>query len=138
MTPPARRSGWSADQRDYQPRPTHISIMPVRNVRRRYLALHVHSEADISKADLIKAISEKIHLLYGVKGAAETDYRMIEYDQQLKQGIIRCNHDRLTETRAALAHITSIDGAPVSVQVVTVSGTIRSLRKRLEPIMRTV
>jgi RNase P/RNase MRP subunit POP5 len=105
--------------------------MPVRNVRRRYLALQVHSEADISKADLSRAVSDKIHFLYGVKGATETDYRMIEYDQQLRRAIIRCNHDRLNETRAALAHITAIKDAPVAIQVVTVSGTIKTLRKRL-------
>ena len=105
--------------------------MPVRNVRRRYLALQVNSEADLTKTDLSWAISDKIHLLYGVKGAAETDYRMIEFDQQQGRGIIRCSHDKLTETRAALAHITAINGAPVSVQVVTVSGTIKSLRNRL-------
>lgn len=85
----------------------------------------------MTEADLSHVISDKIHLLYGVKGAAETNYRMIEYNQQHRQGIIRCNHDRLTETRAALAHITAINGAPVSVQVITVSGTIKSLRKRL-------
>ena len=106
--------------------------MPVRNVRRRYLAIQVHSEADIVKGKLSRAVSDKINFLYGVKGAAETDLRMIEYDQQLMQGIIRCNHDRLTETRAALAHITAIDDAPVAIQVVTVSGTIKTLRKRLE------
>ena len=106
--------------------------MPVRNVRRRYLALKIHGETDTSESDLRRAISDKIHFLYGVKGAAETDFRMIEYDQQLMQGIIRCNHDRLTETRAALAHITAINDAPVSVQVVTVSGTIKTLKKRLE------
>ncbi len=106
--------------------------MPVRNVRRRYLAIQVHGDAEISEADLHRAIKDKIHFLYGVKGAAETDYRMIEYDQQLMQGIIRCNHDRLTETRATLAHITAINDAPVAIQVVTVSGTIKTLRKRLE------
>jgi len=106
--------------------------MPVRNVRRRYLALYIHGETDISEADLHRAISDKIHFLYGVKGAAETDLKMIEYDPKLRQGIIRCNHDRLTETRAALAHITAIDDAPVAIQVVTVSGTIKTLRKRLE------
>jgi len=111
--------------------------MPVRNVRRRYLALHIHGETDISEADLHRAISDKIHFLYGVKGAAETDFRMIEYDQQLRQGIIRCSHDRLTETRAALAHITSINDAPVALQVVTVSGTIKTLRKRLTETMGT-
>ncbi len=106
--------------------------MPVRNVRRRYLALQLHCEAEPSKSELSRVISDKIRFLYGVKGAAETDLRMIEYDQQLMQGIIRCNHDRLTETRAALAHITAIDDAPVAIQVVTVSGTIKTLRKRLE------
>jgi RNase P/RNase MRP subunit POP5 len=113
--------------------------MPVRNVRRRYLAIKVNIEADITQSEVSRAISDKIHLLYGVKGAAETNYRMIEYDQENRQGIIRCNHDRLTETRAALAHITAIKGAPASVHVVTVSGTIKSLRKRLtQPEMETV
>ncbi len=113
--------------------------MPVRNIRRRYLALKIHGETDISEADLYRAISDKIHFLYGVKGSAETDCRMIEYDQQQRRGIIRCNHDRLTETRAALAHITSINDAPVAIQVVTVSGTIKTLRKRLtEPNMEKV
>ena len=107
--------------------------MPVRNVRRRYLALQVYSEADLTEADLSHAISDKIHLLYGVKGAAETNYRMIEYNQQPRQGIIRCNHDKLIETRAALAHITAINGAPVSIQVITVSGTIKSLRSKSGP-----
>lgn len=105
--------------------------MPVRNVRRRYLALEVHSEAKVSEADLRHAISDKIHFLYGVKGAAETDFRMIEYDEQRKRGIIRCSHDRLTETRAALAHITAINVAPAAIHVVTASGTIKTLRKRL-------
>jgi ribonuclease P/MRP protein subunit POP5 len=105
--------------------------MPVRNVRRRYLAIRVHSEADVSKADLRRAVSDEIHFLYGVKGAVETDCRTIEFNQPQGKGIIRCNHDRLTETRAALAHITAINGAPVSIQVITVSGTIKSLRKRL-------
>ena len=85
----------------------------------------------MTEADLSRVISDKIHLMYGVKGAAETDYRMIEFDQLQGRGIIRCNHDKLTETRAALAHITAINGASVSVQVVTVSGTIKSLRNRL-------
>jgi ribonuclease P/MRP protein subunit POP5 len=105
--------------------------MPVRNVRRRYLALQVHSEADIRQADLSRAISDKIHFLYGVKGGVETDFRMIDFNQLQGKGIIRCNHDRLTETRAAIAHITAINGAPVSIQVIMVSGTIKSLRKRL-------
>ncbi len=105
--------------------------MPVRNVRRRYLAIIIHSEAEISEADLHRAVSDKIHFLYGVKGAAETGFRMIEYDQQHRRGIIRCSHDRLTEARAALAHITSINDAPAAIQVVTVSGTIKTLRKRL-------
>ena len=105
--------------------------MPVRNVRRRYLALRVHSEAEVSSDELNRTINDKIHFMYGVKGAAQTDLRLIEYDQQLRQGIIRCSHDRLTETRAALAHITAINDTPLAIQVVTVSGTIKSLRKRL-------
>ncbi|MCW4049676.1 MAG: Rpp14/Pop5 family protein [Candidatus Bathyarchaeota archaeon] len=105
--------------------------MPVRNVRRRYLAIRVHSESSVSEEDLLDAINQKIHYLYGVKGASEINLKMIEYSPEEKHGILRCSHNRLTEMRAALAHITSINNIESSIHVIRVSGTIKTLRKKL-------
>ena len=104
--------------------------MPVRNVRRRYLDIRVRYDSDITEHDLYEAIQKEIHFLYGVKGSSEANFRMIEYSPEERQGIIRCNQSRLTETRAAVAHVTEINGLPASIQVVAVSGTIKSLKKK--------
>ncbi|MBN2336217.1 Rpp14/Pop5 family protein [Candidatus Bathyarchaeota archaeon] len=104
--------------------------MPVRNVRRRYLDICVRCDSDIAEHDLFEAILKEIRFLYGVKGDSEANFRMIEYSPEESHGIIRCSHNRLTEMRAAVAHVTEINGLPASIQVVAVSGTIKSLKKK--------
>ena len=103
--------------------------MPVRSVRRRYLWAHVKSETDHKQDPVHKAIDEKIHFLYGVKGASEMNYRLIEFYPEEQNLILRCNHNRLNEMRAVLAHISKIDDAPVRIDVKLVSGTIKTLKK---------
>lgn len=104
--------------------------MPVRNHRRRYLAIRVYSDHSHSEEELANAIEEKIRFLYGVKGSSDTRFRMIEYSREEGRGIVRCSHDMLTEMRATLAHVSAIGDKPASIQVLRVSGTIKSLRRK--------
>jgi len=104
--------------------------MPVRNVRRRYIAFKVVSGSPVSEAHLWGAIEHQLRLLYGVKGSYEADLRLIEYEPEALSGVLRCSHEHLTQTRAALAHLTEIGGVPTSIQVVRVSGTIKTLRRK--------
>jgi RNase P/RNase MRP subunit POP5 len=104
--------------------------MPVRSVRRRYLWINIESNISLSSASLNSIIENKILYLYGVKGAVEIGYRLIEYDPEESNAILRCFHNRLNEFRSALAHIYEIQGTPARVDVKLVSGTIKSLRKR--------
>ncbi|MCW4012416.1 MAG: Rpp14/Pop5 family protein [Candidatus Bathyarchaeota archaeon] len=103
--------------------------MPVRSVRRRYLWAHLESETHHKEETVHKAIEAKIHFLYGVKGASEMNYRLIEFYPEEQNIILRCNHNRLNEMRAVLAHISEIDDVPVRIDVKLVSGTIKSLKK---------
>ena len=103
--------------------------MPVRSVRRRYLWTYIESETDHIEDTVHKAIEDKIHFLYGVKGATEMNYRLIEFYPETQNLIIRCNHNRLNEMRAVLAHISEINGAPIRIDVKLVSGTIKTLKK---------
>jgi RNase P/RNase MRP subunit POP5 len=103
--------------------------MPVRSVRRRYLWIHIETEAVIDAESLNKEIDAKIHYLYGVKGAVEMNYRLIDFFQDGSYAILRCNHNRLNEMRAALAHISAISEKPTRIDVLRVSGTIKALRK---------
>ena len=102
--------------------------MPVRSVRRRYLNLHIEAEK-LSEDSLNRAIESKIHFLYGVKGAVEINYKLIEYNVDENKALIRCNHDRLNEMRVVLSHITEIEKRTCRIDVTLVSGTIKSLRK---------
>ena len=104
--------------------------MPVRSVRRRYLNLNIESEK-MNEDLLNKTIESKIHFLYGVKGAVEINYRLIEYNQDENWAIIRCNHNRLNEIRVVLANITEVEKNPCRIDVTLVSGTIKSLKKHL-------
>ncbi|MBD3171064.1 hypothetical protein GF326_01200 [Candidatus Bathyarchaeota archaeon] len=103
--------------------------MPVRSVRRRYLWIHVLTDQTLDYASLNEIIHKKIHYLYGVKGAVELNYKLIDFFPKKKNAIIRCNHDRLIEMRTVLAQITVINGKPSRIGVKRVSGTIKTLKR---------
>ena len=104
--------------------------MPVRSTRRRYLWIHVETEASLNAETLDASIESKIHFLYGVNGAVDINYRLIELIDG-NDAVIRCNHTRLNQMRTALAHISEIQGKPARIDVKLVSGTIKALKKKI-------
>jgi RNase P/RNase MRP subunit POP5 len=105
--------------------------MPVRNVRRRYLAFHLNSEIEISVEKLYSMLKENISNLYGIKGLVDANLKLIEYESDSKTGILRCNHDFLRQLRTAIVFIKKIDSKPVSINITRTSGTIKSLKKKI-------
>lgn len=105
--------------------------MPVSRARRRYLAFRVHGGERVSQSEMWSVISSEVRYLYGVKGSAEADTRLIEYDPDTMLGILRCSHNYLREVRAALARVTEIGGGVASIRVLRVSGTIKTLREKI-------
>jgi RNase P/RNase MRP subunit POP5 len=105
-------------------------MMPVRGVRRRYLLFDVAGEhAPIEKA-IWETIRDSILTLYGSKGLSLIDANLIEYNEETRNGIIRCTHDTERFLRASLASIMNISGSPVAFRVQRTSGTIKALRKK--------
>ena len=92
--------------------------------------INIKSESSLSEEQVERAITAKIHFLYGVKGADELNYRLIDYYPDEQNLIIRCNHDRLNEIRAVIAHISEINGNKVRMDVNLVSGTIKTLKRK--------
>ena len=103
--------------------------MPVKTVRRRYIAFKV--EGETSKRELEEAIRGSVERLYGLNGLWKLEPTLIEFDEQYQIGIVRCNHRWLPWMRASLTAITEIKGKPIALHVLRVSGTLRALRKRL-------
>lgn len=88
------------------------------------------SEREIDKRDLMIALWDSIHSLYGDVGASEIKLRLISYHTREGAhrvvGILRCAHDKVEEVRASLACIHSIAEARVGIRVMKTSGTIRA------------
>ncbi len=100
-------------------------------MRRRYLALKVLSEQSISKRDIVDAVWNAVLQLFGEYGASQINLTFIEYNSENNWGILRCSHKALETVRASVASVTDINGKPVAVDVLGVSGTLKALRKRL-------
>jgi RNase P/RNase MRP subunit POP5 len=54
----------------------------------------------------------------------------MEYDEETREGIIRCDRSHTRELRAALALITEISNSDSAVRVTGASGTIKSLKTK--------
>lgn len=99
-------------------------------VKRRYLALRVLSEQSISKRDMLDAVWNALLQLFGEYGASQTNLTLIEYNSEKSQGILRCSHRAVEMVRASVASVTEINGKPVAIDVLGVSGTLKALRKK--------
>jgi RNase P/RNase MRP subunit POP5 len=78
----------------------------------------------------MNAVWGAVTKLYGEFGASQTGLSLIDYDQQKKTAIVRVGHKALDMVRASLASITQMSNKPAAVHVLTVSGTIKALKKK--------
>ena len=105
--------------------------MPVRNVRRRYLCFTIESDVIVKEKELWEIIQSSIHDLYGLKGLSIIEPNLIEYNTDIRKGILRCNYDTVRCLRGALAYITSIKSKAATIRVWKISGTLKSLRHNI-------
>jgi len=101
-----------------------------KRVRRRYLALKVVSEQPVNERDVMDAVWSAVLKLFGEYGASQANLRLMEADPQRNYAVVRCSHVALEMVRASVASVTEINGKPVVIHVIGVSGTLRALRKK--------
>ena len=102
--------------------------MPVRGTGRRYLAISLDGGDAFSEQEISDALYQAVQELFGDFGVSGLRPRLIEYDEEKRVGIVRCDRSHTREMRAALALITEISNSDVAVRVTGVSGTIKSLK----------
>ena len=78
--------------------------------------------------EIKKAMNSSINELFGIVGLSRIKPKIIEFDQKMQRGIIRCNHSHLREIRAALTLINNISGIELAIHVERISGTLKSIR----------
>jgi len=99
----------------------------LRRVKQRYLALQLECEVLPTEREFIDATWAAVTRLYGEVGASQTGLSLIGIDVKRKVAVIRVSLAALNMVRASLASITSIAGKEASVQVISVSGTLKAL-----------
>lgn len=102
----------------------------LKKVKRRYLALKIDSVEKFSSKEFIDAVWSAILKLYGEYGASQTGLTLVEYNEEKQFALVRVAHTALKMVRASLAAITNIGGKPTNIHVITVSGTIKTVREK--------
>jgi RNase P/RNase MRP subunit POP5 len=100
-------------------------------VRRRYLALEIDSDGLFDSREFMDAVWNAVLRLYGEYGASRAGLTLIDYDMEKRFVVIRTVHTAVDMVRTALATITKIGNKPVAIHILRVSGTIRSLYKKV-------
>jgi ribonuclease P/MRP protein subunit POP5 len=100
-------------------------------VRRRYLALKIDSSEKFDSKEFMEAVWNTLLRLFGEYGASKAGLTLIDYDVEKGLAVIRAAHTEVEKVRAAIASITEINAKPVAVHVLTISGTLKTLRRKL-------
>ena len=103
----------------------------MKSVRRRYLALEIDSDELFDSKELMDVVWGAVLKLYGEYGASRAGLTLIDYDMEKRFAVIRTVHTTVDMVRTALTSITKIGNKPVAIHVLRVSGTIRSLYKKV-------
>jgi RNase P/RNase MRP subunit POP5 len=105
----------------------------LKRVKRRYLQLKLDGDSLPSDREFLDASWGALTRLFGEFGASLANLALFNYDIERKTTILRVNLVSEENVRAALATITTIGGKPMAVHVLSVSGTLKSLREKSKP-----
>jgi len=100
-------------------------------MRQRYIAVRVESDQMVEERDFYDAIWASILRLFGEYGASQTEFGLVEFNPKKSQAILRCSHKALDLVKASTVAVTEIGNGKATVHVLLVSGTLKSLRRKL-------
>lgn len=100
--------------------------------KRRYIAFEVFSEEDAEFGDLINALWSSILDLFGEANTGDIGFWLVKdaWDEGKQRGLIKCNHNHVSEVRLAMALVERIGDSKVSIRSLGVSGTLKTARKK--------
>ena len=106
--------------------------MPVRDYRSRYILFKWRDNIFLDRSILSHALSSSVMRLYGEVGASRTRLRIMDMGTDDNFAIVRCSHKAVDMVRAAASTIKELDGRPIVLYSVGVSGTIKSLKEKIK------
>ena len=102
--------------------------------RYRYLAVALESwpDAAVGRDAFADALVASVRSLFGDAGVAAADPRVVRFSHEGGAGtaVVRTRRDAVGTTRAGLAAVAAVDGAPMAVSVRGISGTVRGCEEK--------
>lgn len=99
-----------------------MKTLPVLREKKRYIAFEIRSIQAVNRQELWMEIVDSVCSLFGDKGMSEINAGLLSFYG--KYGILRCQRDRTTDARAALACVHRVRNERVSITVIGISGTV--------------
>ncbi len=108
-----------------------------KKIRKRYIVIRVISQDKVTRKELDKAIRDTIRNIIGVKGLADTNYTLIDYDEQLGLGIIRSNNKMYKIVIGLLGMVRTI-GNNTRALIIPISthGTIKKAKEKIKSLSK--
>jgi ribonuclease P/MRP protein subunit POP5 len=103
-------------------------LPPTLRTQKRYLAFEVISENPVSRESFLHELFPAASSLLGDLVSSHCEIRLLDFNYPF--GILRCLRGSEELTRTVLCIITSINGNPVLIHVLGVSGTIRAATEK--------
>ncbi len=100
---------------------------------KRYLAVRIVGAAGQSAWDegrLKGELTRSLSVVLGVMGMAEVEPNLISFDAKSGEFVLRAKRGHERKLVAALALVNSLGGAPVRLECLRISGTIKRLRMK--------
>jgi len=104
--------------------------------RRRYIFIRIDCDRAPNERVFRSALLSSFTRLFGEYGASQANIAFIEYNEDMKYAIIRCSHRALPMVRASIVAVTRINGEEAAMHVLLVSGTLKSLRRKMVNILQ--
>lgn len=105
-------------------------LPPSMRAHKRYVVFEIVSEKPVEYGDFVASFWSSLLNFLGEHGAANARIWIIRnlYDKQ--RGVIKCQHDYVEFTRAALTLVQIIGETKALVRVLGVTGTIKSAKNK--------
>ena len=97
-------------------------LPPTLRESKRYIAFSLVAEYTITRKDLINEVLYSAATLLGDVGVSVLGLRILSFENN--KGIIKCTTDRVWESRAVLACVSSIRDVRVRINILGISGTV--------------
>lgn len=97
--------------------------------KKRYIVFKVNEV--IERKSLEFLLNKQLLSFTGIKGFAEMNPKLIDFNERNGKGILRANLSRLNDAISSLLMLKTIEGKAFQVQILSVSGTLRKPKKAL-------